>query len=437
MGFAGDLTITHTTFADNGLALNSQSTTNAPPLVVVCQGGTNPVSCTVTITDSLFDNNHAQEALAVGLTCSASPAQLCDFAITRTNFTRHQLLGPGSTYTTPYGGTDVGYVDTTASALVVKAGSTSSFTLTVGACNFADNEGAGLWVVQERDPVNVNPQLLADILISGSSFTGHTLLPGGMHAVTVLGARSVSLTDTLWQGNTMGAFALEVIQDVVACDSITVMDNIANLLTQDAVDIFMMDSAASIVSVTHSLFSNNSGFSTLSPGPPYTKNSIFNAFGMLTLAGRNGAALISISVSTTQFVSNYGFFSVGAFAVYSALEVSLTDVEADSNIGGAVYLSQVQTVVITNSSFRGNQGLLGGLGVILSSSTGGAAVTVDSGDTVTVSGCYFEDNDATASGAAMTVSVLSSFQVTACKFRGNRAWTGSGGALFVKSTTQV
>lgn len=438
-GFAGNLTIFNSSFVGNGLALNSLSAVNVPPVAVSCSGGTNPVSCSIAVTDSLFDSNYAQEALGMGVTCSASSAQQCNFAFTRTSFTRHLLLGPGRTYTPPNPNNfplQIPFVQTTASALVVKAGSTSSFTLQVASCTFADNAGAALWIVQERDSSTVNGQLLADISILHSSFTNHTSLPGGMHAVSVFGARVVSLIDSRWLGNSMGALAFEVIQDSLTFDSVSLQDNIANIMTMDTVDIVMMDLAPSTLTVVNSLFTNNTGFSTFAPGPVSAFSSP-NSAGMLSVGGLNGRGVISISISSSQFTSNNGYFSIGAIAVYTALEVKLTNVEADSNIGGALYMSYVTTVVVTDSRFSGNQGLFGTYGRSGTSSPGGAAITQVNGYSTIVSNCWFEENDAVSSGAALIISGIANLNITACTFKANRAWTGHGGAVAVSGTNQV
>lgn len=190
----------------------------------------------------------------MGLTCETSTAQLCDFSFTRTVFSRHRLVGPGlnHTFLSPsYYAYNYPFIQTTAAALVVRAGAASSFALSLDACAFADNSGAGLWVFQDRLDSAANPLLLGEVAVSGSSFTGHTALPGGMPAATVCGARAVSLTGSVWRDNRMGAVALEVIQDLVTVDAVTMRDNSWNDATFNTFDLGMMDAnAASSVVVT-------------------------------------------------------------------------------------------------------------------------------------------------------------------------------------------
>lgn len=248
-GFAGNLTILNSTFTNNGLPTSSLSVVNVPPVAVDCSVGVNPTSCNVTVQDTTFNNNRGQEALGMGLSCNTAITQLCDFTFTRTSFINHQLFGPGINYTfvpddPNYGPFyNLAFINTTAAALVVKASSVSSFSLSLDTCHFADNSGAGLWVLQSRVDTGHSPGLLGEVSITSSSFTGHTQLPGGIPAATVCGARAVTLTNSLWQGNSMGAVALEMIQDLITVTSVSMLDNVGNNDNQlcNTFDINMLD----------------------------------------------------------------------------------------------------------------------------------------------------------------------------------------------------
>lgn len=326
-GFAGNLTISNSVFANNGFLASSASPANSPPVAVNCSGGTSLVSCSISVQDSLFDSNSGQEALGMGVACVTSLLQSCNFEFMRTNFTNHQLLGDGTSYTFPYysPASTAGYhqVDTTAAALVVKAlavgnNTASSFSLYVLSCNFAANSGAGLWVLQERNDAVTSPLISGEVTIFGSSFIGHLDLFGGMPALAIFGARSVFLKDSVWQGNSLGAAALELVQDLVTIDSVTVSDNLANSITFSSFDIYMMDADVSTVSISGSMFTNNTGVSYL---PPTSIS--YTAAGAVNCGSHNSKGSVSVSLVDTSFKNNHGYLSPGAFVVLTALQLNV------------------------------------------------------------------------------------------------------------------
>lgn len=433
-GFAGNLTITHSTFGDNGLAISPLSAVNVPPVAVNCSGGTSSVSCNITVEDTLFHSNRGEEALGMGLICLTSQPQTCSFDVTRSNFTQHQLFGTGVSYVMPYSTTLVPavytVVGTTAAALVVKANSSSAFTLSVDSCNFMDNQGAGVWVVQGRPDVYPS-SVLGEVLISNSSFIGHTPLPGGMPALSVFGARYVSLSDTLWQGNGMGAVALELVQDTLLVHRVVMIDNIAHNTTAATFDIYMMDSAPSNIDVTGSRFVNNTGFTFI----PNGTNTYVGA-GSVNVASHNSGGGIVISVAATSFLTNYGKLSPGALSVILASEVSFSDVLASSNVGGAAFFYNVTTLLISDSTFNTNQGVTGALssGLTIPLTPGGGAITAysptgTSGQSVQIKNCTFYNNTALSSGAALYSFGASVVNVQKCHFTSNLALTKTGGAI--------
>ncbi|MEW5306597.1 MAG: hypothetical protein WDW36_009051 [Sanguina aurantia] len=431
-GFSGNLTFMHSTFADNGPAVGSLSTVNAPPVAVNCAGGSGPVSCSITVQDTLFESNRGREALGMGLTCLAPSTQTCNFDVTRSNFTQHQLVGTGSSYAMPYSITTVAAmytsVGTTAAALVVKVDGASAFSLAVSLCHFAANDGAGLWVEQSR-PDSHPTSVRGEVSITGSSFTGHAELPGGLPALAVFGARGVSLTDTLWEGNRMGAVALECIQDEVFVDAVVVRDNLAHSSTAATFDIYMMDAAPSNVTVTGSSFVNNTGFTSLPPGALY-----YSGAGSINVASHVSQGAVNISIAATSFLSNHGSLSPGALSIITADGVIMTGVLAAGNVGGAAFFYNVTTLLVSNSTFDANEGLTGPGSNYIAKSPGGGAVTSVSpigvaGQSSQVSNCHFNNNSALTSGAALYFTGLSVINVQDCVFTSNRALTGFGGAI--------
>ncbi|MEW5320161.1 MAG: hypothetical protein WDW38_011256 [Sanguina aurantia] len=434
-GFAGNLTVTHSSFTGNGATDASQP--YAPPVAVSCSGGASPLSCSIIIQDTLFDSNSGQEALAAGLSCNTTASsQGCSFRVARTSFTHNSLLGYGSSYATPYTSSNFAAVNVTAAALVIKATDTSAFSLEVDACSFVANTGAGLWVVQERP--DSSGTLAGDISITGSSFTGHPALPGGLPAFTVFGARRVAMTNSVWRGNGMGAAALEMIQELLSMGNVTVVDNVANAVAMTSVDILMMDYDPSSVVITGSLFHNNTGSSSLVdstvPDSPYQGAAAVN------IDSHTNQGSMAVSVSNTNFTSNGGFLSPSALWVTSALVVDITGLVASDNIGGAVLLTSCQTATVSGSLFSGNHGNTGNYGTSPNAPTspGGGGVTATFCDQVSLHDCVFLNNTALASGGAVFVlSISTLLNITSCRFDGNSAWTGYGGAVNGVSVSQL
>ncbi|MEW5320181.1 MAG: hypothetical protein WDW38_011274 [Sanguina aurantia] len=390
-GFAGNLTISSSTFSDNGLVRFDPLAANVPPVAIICSGGTSATSCNITVSDTTFDSNGAQEALGMGLMCnSSSPIQACVFELTRTNFTNNLLLGPGLNHTvnTNSVNANYGFVNTTAAALVVKADGNSAYSLTVTACSFAHNQGGGLLVQQlwpDFSPLPVS----GHVFVINSSFTEHLLLPGGLPALAVFGALDVTLSGSVLRNNSMGAAALELIQDAVIIDTLVMADNIAINATASSMDIFMVDNGSpSSVDISGSLFANNTGF------------------------------------------------SYNTSLLHTALKVDIKGVLAADNLGGAVFVQGVSTVSVSHSQFDRNHGFTGmaGSGWITAATYGGASITAEACNSLSVHQSSFEGNTVLTSGAAIFAYQIYTVSVHRCTFSSNRAWTAYGGAIYVSET---
>ncbi|MEW5307023.1 MAG: hypothetical protein WDW36_009444 [Sanguina aurantia] len=358
-------------------------------------------SCNIIIQDTTFDSNGAQEALGMGLMCnSSSPIQACVFELTRTNFTNNLLLGPGLNHTvnTNSVNANYGFVNTTAAALVVKADGNSAYSLTVTACSFAHNQGGGLLVQQlwpDFSPLPVS----GHVFVINSSFTEHSLLPGGLPALAVFGALDVTLSGSVLRNNSMGAAALELIQDAVIIDTLVMADNIAINATASSMDIFMVDNGSpSSVDISGSLFANNTGFSYNTSLPAYSAE---GAVTVITYnpTGQGGAVKARFS---------------GAGQIIDSVFLGNTALS-----GGAVSLSNMnmgygEEFEMSNSTFVAN-----------------SAVMVPQRNCPTNSCVPNEIVLVPGSGGAIQISGTALLLSRGCSFISNTA-QGRGGALFAE-----
>lgn len=149
--------------------------------------------------------------------------------------------------------------------------------------------------------------------------------------------------------------------------------------------------------------------------------SVLNGSGsVLTLPTGGSLTLLDLDVTGGDAPNGGGV--VGADVDLCVDGVGFTDNRAD-RAGGAIQLSGTGTLVVSNSTFRGNTGYYGGaLGI----SGGGYTVAFDS--------CTFEDNEAEEEGGALYFAAPSSLHLLDCRFAENRTAV-SGGAISYSAPT--
>lgn len=398
-GFAGDLTITGTSF-----------TANRSPLAVLCASTTNSSSCNMTMADSQFNDNFGAESLAMRLDCGT--VSVCNFGWARTTFTNNSIDA------------DSTHASTAAAIIVNAVGTATVLTLSLTSCDFNANDGAGLSAIT----------LSGTVALSACSFLQHRALVNGLQATYINGATSVLLADSLWQGNMLGAMAVAQAQTSVVLARCSILDNIPSPTTLDTVDILMADTSPSSVSIIGSIFTNNSGYAFYA-----SSASVYYAAGAVNIQSNVGYApltAIIVVIQDSSFVGNYGFLMPGAVSVFTALNTTMINSTFSSNIGGAIFLSGVQNTMITSSTFDSNYG--NGRGDPAFVSAGGGGITWLACTNMQVADSLFVNNSAVNSGGAIhaqgTSSATSAFLATNVVFKGNKALSGSGGAVWVSST---
>lgn len=386
-GFAGNLSITNSTFISNRY-----------PLAVICAGS----SCNMTMTDTAFQDNIGAEASAARFDCGTTTS--CSFSCTRCLFSNSSI------------DSDSAYNATAGALLVIAA--QSSLTLSLSNCSFSNNDGAGL----------SNNMLSGLVTLSNCSFVAHRAVVGGLQALCISGASSVLLSDSVWQGNMQGAMAIAQAQTRVLLARCSVSDNQPSPLTLDTVDLLMADQSPSTVSILSCSFSNNSGYAI-------NAGIVYYAAGAVNIQSSSSppsVSSIAILIQDSSFVGNYGFLMPGSVSVFSALNAVIIRSTFSSNIGGAMYLSDVQDTLVSTSTFTSNYGMGRTDPAFVSAGSGG--ITWLSCENMQVLNNVFVNNSAVNSGGAIHAQGLSStrsiFNATGNIFAQNKALSGSGGAIF-------